>query len=315
MTAAANMTDDIQLTDYETRPKWLAARMHGIGASESATLFGVSPWHTPLSLWAEKTGKLEHEQSDGEWLDWGNLLEPLIAERYAAVTGSEIWQGGPFCIAQHPTIPSMFATPDRMVIKSPGRGSRGSLQIKNASAYKSHDWNEGPPDFVQCQVQHEMAVLGLDWAAVAVLIGGNQFRYFDVERNPDFIAELEQQIEWFWGMVTRGEQPSADEIDARALDTIKRLHPADNGQEVDLPPAAAEWWGLLDAARKAGSAADKQKADADAKLRAAIGDATFAVLPDGRRLSLKTTSRSGFSVEPTTFRSLRLEKDKRPWVK
>ena len=59
----AAATDALQLTDYGTRDKWLAARMNGVGASESAALFGVSPWHTPLSLWAEKTGKPDEKPS------------------------------------------------------------------------------------------------------------------------------------------------------------------------------------------------------------------------------------------------------------
>jgi len=316
---SAQADDDLHLVDYGTRPKWLAARMHGVGASESAALFGVSPWHTKLSLWAEKAGKLQREDdaAGAEWLDWGNILEPLIADRYATVTGSEIWQGGPFCIATHPTIPILFATPDRLVLRSPNRTTRGALQIKNASAYKAHDWNEGPPDFVQCQVQHEMAVLGLDWASVAVLIGGNKFRYFDVERNDAFIAELFEQVRLFWQMVERDEQPPADEIDHRSLDTLKRLHPADNGTLIELPPEAMEWWAEIEAARKAESAAKKQKDAADAKLRALIGDATYARLTDGRHLSLKTTERAGFTVEPVTYRTLRLDKDKekRTWLK
>jgi len=312
MNTNTNAAPDIQLTDYQTREQWLAARQKGIGASDSAALFGVSPWHTKLSLWAEKTGRLPHEGSDGEWLDWGNLLEPLIADRYAAVTGSKIWQGSPFCIAQHPTIPILLATPDRMVISTPGRATRGTLQIKNAGSYKAHDWHEGPPTAVQIQVQHEMAVTGLEWAAVAVLIGGNKFQHFEIERSPVFIAELEEQAQAFWAMVERREPPPAEEIGARALDTLKRLHPADDGSTVELSPEALDWWAEVEAARKAESAAKKLKDEFDAKLRAAIGPATFALLPDGRRLSLKTTARDGYVAEPTTYRTLRIEKGKRP---
>jgi putative phage-type endonuclease len=302
----------LQLTDYETRDRWLAARTKGIGASDSSALFGQSPWHTKLSLWAEKTGRLQHEGGDGEWLDWGNLLEPLIADRYAAVTGSTIWQGSPFCIARHSTIPILLATPDRMVISSPGRATRGTLQIKNAAAFKSHDWEEGPPVHVQIQVQHEMSVLGLEWSSVAVLIGGNRFRHFEVERNPEFIAELEAQAVAFWRLVETGSPPSLDEIDGRALETLARLHPADDGTEVPLPSEAIAIWEELTEIRASLSAAEKRKKDADAKLRALIGSATFGRLPDGRRLSLKTTARSGFAVDPTTYRSLKLEKGKRP---
>ncbi len=201
------------------------------------------------------------------------------------------------------------------MIDAPDKGSPGLLQVKNTNAFKAGAWDDGPPDYIQVQVQHEMAITGRTWASVAVLIGGNQFRYFDIERNPDFIAELEEQVQLFWGLVERRERPPAEEIDARSLDTLKRLHPADNGTLVELPPEALEWWAEVEAARKAESAAKKLKDNADAKLRAAIGNATYARLLDGRHLSLKTSSRDGYTVEPVTYRTLRLDKDKekRPW--
>lgn len=302
----------ITLVDYESRDKWLAGRLSGVGASESAALFGVSPWHTKLSLWAEKTGQLQADDLNGEWIAWGNLLEEPIAKRYAAVTGRKIWQGGPYCVAQHPTLPMMRATPDRWVIDAPDRGSPGLLQVKNTASFRAHDWSDGPPDYVQIQVQHEMSVTGRDWASVAVLIGGNQFKFFDVERSPDFIAELEEQCQAFWRMVERRDPPGLEDIDRGSLDTLKRLHPADNGTAVDLPAEAIDLWDQLAVARKAESDAKKAKEDLTAKLAAVIGPATFGLLPDGRRLSFKTTARTGFSVEPTTFRSLKLEKGKRP---
>jgi hypothetical protein len=43
------------------------------------------------------------------------------------------------------------------------------------------------------------------------------------------------------------------------------------------------------------------------KFRAAIGDATFGVLPNGVTFSLKTTKKKGYTVviEPTEYRVLR----------
>lgn len=303
---------DLQLIDYVTRDRWLAARSLGVGASESAALFGVSPWETPLSLWAKKTGKIEPSELDGEWVEWGNLLEAPIATRYEQKTGRKIWQGGPYAVAQHPTIPFMRATPDRWVIDAPDRGGvPGLLQVKNTNAFKGHDWDEGPPDYIQIQVQHEMAVTGRTWASVAVLIGGAEFRYFDVERNEDFITELVEQCRWFWGFVEREEQPPLDGT-TRTLETIKRLHPSDSGETIALPSEAAEWVSEWESAKAAILAAKKThealKNEAEAKLLASIGPATFAVLPDGRRLSLKTTSRAGYEVQPASFRQLRIER-------
>ena len=301
------MSAEIQLIDYETRERWLAARGSGVGASESAALFGVSPWETPLSLWAKKTDRVQDDGPSGEWIEWGNLLEAPIATRYVQKTGRTIWQGGPYAVAQHPTIPFMRATPDRWVTHAPDRGTPGLLQVKNTNAFKGHDWDEGPPDYIQIQVQHEMAVTGREWASVAVLIGGAEFRYFDVERNDDFIGELVEQCRWFWSFV-ENDQPPPIEGSVRNLETIKKLHPNDDGSEIALPSDAIGWFEELARLRAMESEIRKAKPAVETQLFAAFGNATFGVLPDGRRLSLKTTARDGYTVEPTTYRSLRLEK-------
>ncbi|HVZ88051.1 MAG TPA: YqaJ viral recombinase family protein [Polyangia bacterium] len=298
---------DIALLDYGSRDAWLAARNTGVGASESAALFGLSPWDTAFSLWTKKTGRVEPDEIEGEWVAWGNLLEEPIARRYEQKTGRRLWQGGPYCVAQHPEIPFMRATPDRFVIDAPDRRGDGLLQIKNTNAFKGHDWDDGVPDYIQVQVQHEMACTGRAWASVAVLIGGAEFRSFDIERDESFIGELEEQVRGFWVYVERDEPPPIDGS-IRTLEAIKKLHPKDSGATVPLPPEATDWWEELASIRAMEARIRKAKPAVEAKLFGAIGDATYGTLPDGRVLSLKTTSRDGYEVQPTTYRSLRLEK-------
>jgi len=309
MTATANLepSSDLILTDYGSREKWLAARGNSIGASESAALFGVSPWETPVSLWAKKTDRVQEPEIDGEWLTWGLLLEEPIAKRYEQVTGRTTWRGGsPYCIARHPRFEFMTSTPDFYVTFAPDRTGNGMLQCKNTMAPRAHDWDEGVPDHIVIQVQHEMAVTGREWVSVAVLIGGNEFKYFDVERNQNVIDEIEEQCRIFWGYVERDEQPPVDGSE-RTQEVIKRLHPADNGNTIELDENAMDWWAALEAAKAAEKVAKDAKTEADTHLRDAIGANTFAKLPDGRLLSLKTTPNPGYTsvVKPYTYRTLR----------
>ena len=307
---------EIELIDYGTREAWMAGRRLGIGASESAALFGVSPWDTPVSLWAKKMGIAPDDSELREHVEWGNLLEGPIATRYEQKTGRTIWQGGPFQVAQHPRIACMRATPDRWVVEAPDHEDTGLLQAKNTNAFTGHNWKDGPPDFIKIQVQHEMAVTGVSWESVAVLIGGSKFMYFDIERNEAFIEELEQQCQLFWGYVTRGEQPPLDDRKP-TFDAIKRLHPKDNGQEIPLPDEAEAWWAEMQQAKLEERAAKKRAASFEVQLRNVIGDASYGRLPNGRRLTLLTTERKGYSktvtVRPSSSRTLRIEKDFMPW--
>jgi putative phage-type endonuclease len=300
---------EVNLIKYETRNEWLAARTLSIGASESAALFDLSPdsRESEFSLWAKKTGLAEPEQIDAEWLEWGQLLEAPIAERYAKRTGCKLWTPPtPWCVAVHPRLPFMTATVDRWIIEAPGREDRGDLEIKNVGAFNS-DWRDEVPLYIQAQVQHQLAVTGFKWGVVAALIGGNKMETIEIERNPEFIAELEAKAIEFWDKVQRKEAPPVDGKAATAR-TLKLLHPSDNGATIALDSDVASWVDKLAKAKEDEKAAEAAKKEAENHIKATLGPNTFGTLPDGRIVSLKTQARAGYTVDPCEFRTLRVSK-------
>ena len=50
-------TADMQKSD------WLALREKGIGGSQAAAAIGLSRWQDPLTLWAEKTGRIKAQEA------------------------------------------------------------------------------------------------------------------------------------------------------------------------------------------------------------------------------------------------------------
>jgi putative phage-type endonuclease len=303
------------LYNYGTREAWLASRRTRVGASEVAILFGLAPasWGSPYSLWAYKTGRLERPESDeiaAERMEWGLELEPLIARRYTARTGRKLWDGGgQYVVAIDPKLDVLGATPDGVIVDAPGMPGNGVLQIKTTNTFMAHKWDDGIPLHVSCQVQTEMGCLGYQWGSTPVLEGGQRLRWFDLNRDDKFIAEVREAVAWFWGFVKRDQPPPIDGSPA-TTEAIKRLNPNDSGDEVGLPPEAALWVQQWEEAKSAMATTERlekeRKMEAENKLRAAIGGATFGVLPDGRRLSLKTTERH---IEPRDerFRTLRIE--------
>ena len=305
--------EDVQLIKYDTREAWLAARTVSIGASESAALFDLAPdsRESPYSLWAKKSGLIEPEQIDEEWLEWGQILEQPIADRYAKRTGDVLWTPPtPWCVAVHPRLPFLTATIDRWIV-NPGK-ERGDLEIKNVGAF-NQDWREdgaiAVPLHVQAQVQHQLAVTGFSYAVVAALVGGNKLETFELERNPEFIDELEAKASEFWGKVQRKEPPPVDGKAATSK-ALKRLHPDDDGSTVVLDDRAAELAIVWEAAKAHSKEVKAEEEAAKNRLIALVGSATFGDLPDGRKLTYKTTERDGYIVEPTKFRTLRIEKPK-----
>ena len=53
------------------RAEWLDWRRGGIGSSDIAAIIGLSPWATPYSVWAEKTGRLDNHDNDDTVKEFG----------------------------------------------------------------------------------------------------------------------------------------------------------------------------------------------------------------------------------------------------
>jgi hypothetical protein len=82
-------------------------------------------------------------------------------------------------------------------------------------------------------VLHQLAVTGHDWADVAVLIGGQDFRIYRVNRDEDKIADLIARETVFWQHVVMDTQPAPDGSDDAGA-ALSWLFPRDDGQTIDL---------------------------------------------------------------------------------
>jgi putative phage-type endonuclease len=302
------------VNDQEARQQWLERRRAGIGGSDAPAILGLSPWKSPLALWAEKTGLVQEPNLEElEYIEWGHILEEPIAARYVKVTGRSLIDPGRFAIRTDPDRPWMHCTIDREVEIAPSEPPKdgpGDLSIKNAGAYKAKDWEEEPPLLYQVQLQHELAVTGLSWGSFAVLIGGNKFHWCDVPRNGRFISYLIEKEEEFWDRVQRGDPPPADASDS-TREVLLRLYPRDTGESKELPPETFDWIERRRAAKAAQKAAEAELDQVENLIKAAIGEASIGLLGGIPAISWKHQHRDGYTVAPSDFRVLREIKPKK----
>lgn len=291
-------------TVEQSRADWLEQRKGGIGASEAAAALGVNPYKSPIELWAEKCGLCEPpDLSENEAVEFGVRLERPILEAYSARTGRQVEPWPQNEIARHETIPWLICTPDAKQIAA-DEPKTGIAQIKTAGAFMASEWKDGPPLHYQVQLQHEMIVTGHSWGTLVVLIGGQRLRYFDCEANAKFAAALVSKLEAFWECVQTRTPPEVDASIATAR-ILERLHPNDNGEAVSLPADAVQWDADLKGCKAKIKELEEMARDRENRIKQAIGDCTYGVLPDGGRFSWKTTERAGYEVKPTTYRTLR----------
>lgn len=298
----------MQRTEYGNEQEWLAARQQGIGSSDASTVLGLNPWKGSFQLWLEKTGRIEPEPANLR-MRVGHALEDEIAREAEARLPDvgALSDPGDFTIFAGDE-PWMLATPDRL---APG----ALVELKTAGPFMKDQWEPEPPLYYLAQVQHQLMVTGIPMGYIAVLFGLGQadddFQVFPVDRHDGFIDLMREREGEFWHHVESNTEPAVDESPATRR-ALLDMYSEDTGEEIvlasDIGPAVEKWRelkALEKQARKAYDAAKVKREGAEAPLWEAIKDATFAELPGVARLSAKTTHRKSYTVEATSYRSLK----------
>lgn len=292
------------LDPVEERDAWLESRRKGIGGSDVAALFGVSPWASPYTLYLDKLGQLP-KRDDTAVLQVGHELEPLTRRLYMDATGREVVE----CQQQmqHPEHPWMLATRDGIIAPCDDHSGEGVFEGKTTNPYSKGAWDDGPPLYYVLQATHYMVVSGCSWASIAVLVLGEKepLLWADIELDTEFADMMVEAERKFW--VEHVEAQIPPEVDGHAATTrvLKELHPRDSGLIVELDESAMEWRDELVIAKASIKELGARKDELENKVRAAMEDATFAVLPDGSGWSHKTSSRDEYVVKASTRRTLR----------
>lgn len=265
-----------------SRGDWLEVRKQGIGGSDAAAAVGLNPYKSQLELWLEKTGrdtelrKPDHDD-ESEPIYWGTLLEPIVAAHYTKRTGNRVRRVN--AVLRHREIPFMLANIDREVV---GVVDVGLLECKTAGMNGARLWREGVPEYVQLQVQHQLAVTGKAAGDVAVLICGQEFQVHHIERDDALIARLIELEARFWQYVETDTPPPADGSDS-AASALQCLYPRDSGQTVDFNEDRSLSAAFADLVSVRAEIADRSKLEAQLKqsIQQAMGEATKAKFETG----------------------------------
>lgn len=267
----------------DDRDAWLEHRTTGIGASEAAAVIGCNPWSSPMKVYADKLG-LEDPEPQSEAAYWGTVIEPLVANRFAEVTGRKVSMDG--YLLRSLKHPWAMCTLDAQQETDEGTG--GLLEIKCTSLYER--WDEGVPPYVYAQVQHQFAVTGFHFGSVAVLFRGNSFHWLDVERDQGFIDKLMAAESEFWQRLQNGEPPEPDGSES-CRKALSLLYPEDDGTSITL---SGEFAALDEERSRIAAQVEDLRAEQkaiDNRIKAEIGEHTTAVLPSGVSFTYKADKR------------------------
>ncbi len=269
-------------TEDLSHAEWLAWRNQGLGGSDAAAACGLSRWKSPVELWMEKTGQLDPKEA-GEAAYWGKLLEPVVRQEFSKRTGLAVQEEK--AIFQHPKYPFMLANLDG-IVEDPIHG-KGIFEAKTANAFSAQAWENGLPDEYALQLQHYLAVTGVDFAYVAVLIGGNYFKWQFIPRDEGLIKVLVKLEAHFWNLVKTNTPPPIDGSKA-SKELLSRLYPeGKKNSSFDLPEEALSLIQEFEQAKADEYEAISIKDTAANKLKELIGENEIGVIQD-RTVTWKT---------------------------
>ncbi len=193
----------------------LIARRAFIGASDIPAIAGLSRFSGPHDVYMQKvpepcracggtgeqsgpdphqpdceacggTGEEAIIEDTSTAAEVGDLAEPIIAELYQRRTGRKLARSTRSFV--HPTQRWAAATPD--YLETDGGPD---LECKMVGRHMTDGWGDGedeiPADYF-AQVQWQMWCRGKRVAHVAALLGGTDFRMYEVRRSEELLADL-----------------------------------------------------------------------------------------------------------------------------
>ena len=175
--------------------QWLAWRQNGIGASEASTIMGENRFESASKLLEEKRGRVIRDSFQNKAMALGTQLEPEARKLYIAKTGKDV---RPVCV-QSSRYDWLRASLDGL-----STNYDVVVEIKcGASVYHRVSQSRSVPEYYYGQVQHILAVTGLDSLDFWCYWPDNPALLLPVERDDTYIERLLSKELEFWNLVKR----------------------------------------------------------------------------------------------------------------
>ena len=205
-----------EVYEYANEEDWHTLREKRIGGSDVGAILGVNPYKSIIDVYIDKTEGSTFKGNNAT--HWGHMLEGTIIKEFASRHKELQVFDAPFSIVDNFLIANLDA-----VLRDKENGSFGVLEIKTTSLWNKKEWEEDTiPQSYYAQVQHYLMLSGYKFAYVAVLIGGQEYKEFKVERNEEDIELIRSKAtEFYKENILKQIPPMPDGSDAY-MDYLKK---------------------------------------------------------------------------------------------
>ena len=190
---------------YETKDmnkfEWEKRRKEGIGGSDAASVLGLSPYKSSISVYMDKIDEVQvgnsYEDEVSYRMELGNKLKNFVANEFMLKTNKKVRNVNG--ILRNDKYPFALANIDRAII-----GEKAFLECKVTNSYSKKLWQKEVPIYYQVQCYHYMAVTGATHCYIAVLIGNEDLVIHKIERNEELINQIMDLEKSFWDKCVLG---------------------------------------------------------------------------------------------------------------
>lgn len=284
------------IRQFATKAEWLAERRKGVSSTDCAAILGLSPWASPLSVYASKITEVsqDHDEETQDRLDFGLAFQRPIAELWAKRNGAELLSYSEGCaeaLLIDDERPWLISSIDYVART---RDGRALVEVKNVDVSQAWDWANGnAPAHYEAQLQHELLVAQSlpeppEYGILLACVGGNRLVIREREIDRRFHDAWLIEAAEFWARVQERNPPPVDghEATRAVLAGMRRER-----KTVDLPAEVGDL--ILERAEvEARMKRDETaKRGIESRILEALGDADTGTLPDGRQVRLGSTGR------------------------
>jgi len=202
-------------------------RQKYLGGSDVAAILGISPWRTQLDVYLDKIQPRQEITDPARLrvLSRGKRMEPYVIDLLAEETGLQIVRRGErYLDAEHAFIAAEIDAEAE---------SGENIEIKTVSPFKAAEWGEQQSDEIPvhyaAQAMHGLMVTGRAVCIFGVLIGGDDFRTYRIERDEETIAAIREREVAFWQCVQSLEPPEPSSVG----DVLRLYGSKDAGSKVE----------------------------------------------------------------------------------
>ena len=225
----ASLSSCGEVYSYDNEDDWHKLREKRIGGSDIGAIIGVNPYKSIIDVYIDKKEGSTFKGNNAT--HWGHMLEGTVIKEFANRHGELIVYQAPYSIVDNFFIANLDG-----VLKDKETEDYGVLEIKTTSLWNKKDWEDDViPQYYYAQVQHYLMLTGYKFAYIAVLIGGQQYKEFKVERSEEDIELIRNKASEFYNQnILKLIPPMPDGSDAYMEHLKKKALEIENNEVIEL---------------------------------------------------------------------------------